>query len=56
MKVYTKVLLEKVAYQPEGAWNNDPVKFKGNVIKWMQEKVIEALEYEAIESKEVRTK
>lgn len=54
MKQYTKLLLEQVAYQPEGAWDNDPEKYNDNVIKWMQKKVIEALKYESIDSDSIR--
>ena len=47
MKQYTRILLEKIRDNPEGAWNNDPVQYRENVIQWMQDIVKAALEYEA---------
>ena len=54
MKEYTKLLLEQVRDSPEGAWSNDPITYRDNVIQWMQDKVKEALENESTNSDNLR--
>ena len=55
MKEYTKLLLEQVRDSPEGAWSNDPITYRDNVIQWMQDKVKEALENESTNSDSLRS-
>lgn len=37
-------ILTEIAVSPHGAWNNDPVTYRENVIKWCQDRAKEGLE------------
>jgi len=43
-----KEILEKIVSAPHGAWNNDPVTYRENVIKWCQDRAQEALDLLAV--------
>jgi len=34
---HIKNLLEEIAFEPKGAWNNDPIQYRDNVIQWCQD-------------------
>jgi len=36
-------ILTEIAVSPMGAWNNDPVAYRENVIKWCQDRAKEGL-------------
>ena len=36
-------ILTEIAVSPHGAWNNDPVAYRENVIQWCQDRAKEGL-------------
>ena len=41
--VALEFILTEIVESPHGAWNNDPVKYRENVIKWIQDRAREGL-------------